>query len=176
MREAPDVGEELLMTSTPDGQMQAIHDQIHEAHVVALGASLNGSYRATPDVISTLRHAVADYAHSVGIDGAQLDGVRLAVSEAISNVVLHAYQDEPGAVHVTAHVVRDELWVLVSDEGRGYNASPIRAGLGWGLAFITDAADEFVLAERSDGGTEARMVFRLPTTRTLTDAHATNAR
>jgi anti-sigma regulatory factor (Ser/Thr protein kinase) len=155
--------------------MEAIHDQTYDTHVVALGASLNGSYRATPDVISTLRHAVADYAHSVGIDGTQLDSVRLAVSEAISNVVLHAYQDEPGAVHVAAHVVRDELWILVSDEGRGYNASPIRAGLGWGLAFITDATDEFVLAERTDGGTEARMVFRLPTTQTLTDAHATDA-
>jgi anti-sigma regulatory factor (Ser/Thr protein kinase) len=91
----------------------------------------------------------------------QLDGVRLAVSEAISNVVLHAYADEPGNVHVTARVVDGELWILVADEGRGHNSSPARAGLGWGLAFITDAADEFALAERADGGTEARMMFRL---------------
>jgi serine/threonine-protein kinase RsbW len=141
--------------------MAAIRDQSYVPPVVALGASLIESHRATPDAIPKLRHAVADYARAVGIDEPQLDGVRLAVSEALSNVVLHAYQDEPGYVHLTAHVVGDELWVLVADEGRGHNASPIRPGLGWGLAFITDAADEFVLAERADGGSEARMVFRL---------------
>ena len=130
--------------------------------MVAVRASLNESLPATPEVIPMLRHAIADFALSVGIDVSQLDGVRLAVSEAISNVVLHAYQDEPGYVHVTAGVADDELWILVADDGRGHNASPIRSGLGWGLAFITDAADEFSLAERAEGGTEARMVFRLP--------------
>jgi anti-sigma regulatory factor (Ser/Thr protein kinase) len=114
-----------------------------------------------------LRHATADYAQSEGVRGSQLDGMRLAVSEAVSNVVLHAYEEEPGLVHVTAHVVGDELWVLVADDGRGHNAVPIREGLGWGLAFITDVADDFALAERSGGGTEARIVFRLPHARIL---------
>jgi serine/threonine-protein kinase RsbW len=142
--------------------MAAIRTHSYDSPVVAVGASLIESRRATPDAIPKLRHAVADYARAVGIDEPQLDGVRLAVSEALSNVVLHAYQDEPGYVHLTARVVGDELWVLVADEGRGHNANPIRPGLGWGLAFITDAADEFVLAERAEGGSEARMVFRLP--------------
>jgi serine/threonine-protein kinase RsbW len=142
--------------------MAAIRTQSYDSPVVAVRASLNESHRATPDAIPKLRHAVADYARAVGIDGSQLDGVRLAVSEALSNVVLHAYEDEPGCLHLTARVVGDELWVLVADDGRGHNASPIRPGLGWGLAFITDATDEFVLAERADGGSEARMVFRLP--------------
>jgi serine/threonine-protein kinase RsbW len=129
--------------------------------VVAVRASLSESHRATPEVIPALRHAVADYARSVGVEGRQLDGVRVAVSEAVSNVVLHAYPDGCGAVHLSARVVGDELWVLVADDGRGHNASPLRPGLGWGLAFITDATDEFALVERADGGTEARMVFRL---------------
>jgi anti-sigma regulatory factor (Ser/Thr protein kinase) len=135
--------------------------------VVAIHASLNESLPATPDVIPTLRHEIADYAQSVGIRGAQLDGVRLAVSEAVSNVVLHAYDGEPGLVHVTASVVGDEFWVLVADDGRGHNATPIHEGLGWGLAFITEAADDFALAERAGGGSEARIVFRLPPARIL---------
>lgn len=141
--------------------MAVIRDRHYELQMVAVHANLNESLRATPEAIPRMRHAVADYAHSVGIDGAQLDAVRLAVSEAISNVVLHAYADEPGYVHITAGVVADELWVLVADDGRGHNASPIRAGLGWGLAFITDSADEFSLVERAEGGTEARMIFRI---------------
>lgn len=142
--------------------MAIIRQHPYDPPVVPTHASLNESLPATPDVIPALRHAIADYAHSVGVTGAQLDGVRLAVSEAISNVVLHAYDREPGLVHVTAGVVGDELWVLVADDGRGHNTAPIRPGLGWGLAFITDAADVFELAERSGGGSEARMVFRLP--------------
>lgn len=141
--------------------MAVIRQHPYDCAVGAVRASLNESYRATPDVIPTLRHMVADYAREVGVSGLQLDAVRLAVSEAITNVVLHAYQDEPGLIHLTARVVGAELWVLVADDGRGCNASPLRPGLGWGLAFITDATDEFALAERAEGGTEARMVFKL---------------
>ncbi|HEX3617005.1 MAG TPA: ATP-binding protein [Solirubrobacteraceae bacterium] len=143
--------------------MAVIREQAYDFPVVAVRESLTESHPATPEVIPKLRHAVADYARGLGIDGDQLDGVRLAISEALSNVVLHAYgENEPGYLHLTARVVGNELWVLVADDGRGYNTSPMRPGLGWGLAFITDAADDFTMAERADGGSEARMVFRLP--------------
>lgn len=145
----------------PTAPMPAIRPPSYDSPVVAVRASLSESHPATPEVIPALRHAVADYAQSVGVGGTQLDGVRLAVSEAVSNVVLHAYADARGTVHVSARVVGDELWILVADEGRGHTASPLRPGLGWGLAFIADAADEFALAERAEGGTEARMIFRL---------------
>jgi serine/threonine-protein kinase RsbW len=142
--------------------MAVIREQAYDPNVVAVRASLNESHRATPEIIPTLRHAVADFARSAGVDGDQLDGVRLAVSEALSNVVLHAYEPgNPGAVHLTVRVVGDELWVLVADDGRGHNTRPMQPGLGWGLAFITEAADEFSMAERAQGGSEARMVFKL---------------
>jgi len=129
--------------------------------VVAIRASLIESLPAVAEVIPTLRHEIVDFARAVGVEETRLDDVRLAVSEAISNVVLHAYADKPGNVHVTARVVENELWILVADDGRGHNATPTHPGLGWGLAFITDAADEFALVQRAAGGTEARMVFRL---------------
>ena len=129
--------------------------------VVATRAPLDESHLATPDAITPLRHAVADYARAVGIRGEQLDAVRLAVSEALTNVVLHAYRDEPGQVHVTVRLVENELWVLVADDGCGLSLPAQSPGLGWGLAFITDSCDSFTLAERAEGGVEARMVFRL---------------
>lgn len=129
--------------------------------VVARG-HFSDSRLATPEAIAPLRHAVADYARDTGIRGEQLDGVRLAVSEAVTNVVLHAYRAEPGLVHVTVRVVEHELCVLVADDGVGLAAPAVRPGLGWGLAFITDACDDFTLSERDGGGAEARMVFRLP--------------
>ena len=129
--------------------------------MVAVRAPLDESYLATPDAITALRHAVADYARAAGIQGEQLDAVRLAVSEAVTNVVLHAYRDGPGQVRVTVRLVENELWVLVVDDGCGLSLPAQSPGLGWGLAFITDACDDFTLAERAQGGLEARMVFRL---------------
>lgn len=129
--------------------------------VVTVRPHLHESYPATAEAVAPLRHAVGEYARASGVRGRQLEAVQLAASEAITNVVLHAYANDPGEVHVTARVVGDELWVLVADDGRGPSAPPLRPGLGWGLAFITDACDEFTLVERACGGTEARMVFRL---------------
>lgn len=142
--------------------MTVIRHVPYHLPVVAVRAHLNESHLATPEAISPLRHSVADYASAAGIRGEQLDGVRLAVSEAVTNVVLHAYRDEPGQVDVTARVVDNELWVLVADEGVGLGTPASRPGLGWGLAFITDVSDEFTLAERAGGGVEARIVFRMP--------------
>jgi two-component sensor histidine kinase len=52
-----------------------------------------------------------------------------------------------------------ELWILVADEGCGHQTASANPGLGWGLALIAEACDDFILAERSAGGTEARMRF-----------------
>ena len=130
--------------------------------MIEVRESLTDSHLATPEAVAVIRRSVVDFASASGITGEKLDGVRLAVSEAVTNVVLHAYRDQPGQVHVTAHAVNSELWVLIADDGCGHNYPPKSPGLGWGLALITDACDEFTLAERAEGGTEARMLFRIP--------------
>ena len=123
--------------------------------------SLSGSYPATPEIIGTLRQELADFAATAGLTGQALDAVRLAVSEAVTNVVRHAYSGEPGQVHVTAGLAANELWILIADDGRGFNTPSTDPGLGMGLVLITNACHEFALAERADGGTEARMRFLL---------------
>jgi serine/threonine-protein kinase RsbW len=142
--------------------MPVIRHIPYHLSVIAVRAYLNDSHPAIPDAIGPLRNAVADYARDAGIEGEQLDSVRLAVSEAVTNVVRHAYRGEPGQVHLTVRMVENELWVLVADDGCGLGVATVDPGLGWGLAIITDACDEFTLAERAAGGAEARMVFRLP--------------
>lgn len=109
-----------------------------------------------------IRRVIADYASACGIGGSQLDEVKLAVSEAVANVVLHAYRGGTGMVHFTARAVEDELWVLVADDGCGPNVAPVRPGLGKGLLIITATSEDFTLLERAEGGTEARMRFRIP--------------
>jgi serine/threonine-protein kinase RsbW/stage II sporulation protein AB (anti-sigma F factor) len=111
--------------------------------------------------VPVARNAIAEYAAAAGADERTLDAIRLAVSEAITNAVIHAYAGRTGDVHVTAAVTGEELWVLVADSGCGHQVASRRPGLGWGLPLIAEASDYFVIAERAAGGTEVRMRFRL---------------
>jgi serine/threonine-protein kinase RsbW len=117
------------------------------------------SYPAVPSSVPLARHAVAEFAEAAGATGEELESVRLAVSEAITNVVVHAYRGGSGMVHVSAALASGELWVLVEDDGAGLHARADSPGLGVGLALIADISDGFAVVNRSSGGTELRMRF-----------------
>jgi anti-sigma regulatory factor (Ser/Thr protein kinase) len=121
--------------------------------------SLNASYPAIPPSVPQARNAVVAFAARSGVGAEQLEAIRLAVSEAVSNAIVHAYDGRAGEIHVTAGFAANELWILVADEGRGFHAPARRPGLGWGLPLIAHMADRFEIAERADGGTEIRMRF-----------------
>ncbi len=92
--------------------------------------------------------------------GDQLDSVRLAVSEAVTNVVRHAYPGRTGAIHLLAVVTTgQELWVLVADDGCGYQTPSTQPGLGLGLTIIAQLSEEYIITQLSTGGTEVRMRF-----------------
>ena len=58
--------------------------------------------RPIPSSVTALRHAVADFVVAAGVGEPVLTGVKLAVSEAVTNVVVHAYvgAERPGEVRV----------------------------------------------------------------------------
>jgi serine/threonine-protein kinase RsbW/stage II sporulation protein AB (anti-sigma F factor) len=114
---------------------------------------------ATPAAVPGVRRAVVDFAelHGVGIP----PDVALAVSEAITNAVLHAYRNgDTGDVRVVACAEPDRLVVVVRDYGCGMKPNPDSPGLGLGLAVIGRVAAELTI-ERPDegGGTRLRMCF-----------------
>src|SRR5690349_10534352 len=120
-------------------------------HRSDMGASesLTASYPAVPQYVPLARKAVAVFAKLAGASDQQVESICLAASEAITNVVRHAYDGEPGQIHLTAAVTSDELWVLVADDGRGLRARGARAGLGVGLAVIACMTDYFAIMKRS---------------------------
>jgi anti-sigma regulatory factor (Ser/Thr protein kinase) len=122
---------------------------------------LTGSYPAVAENVGVLRRALAKVATDAGGTKEQVDAVRLAVSEALTNVVVHAYRAGSGEVHVSADLASSELWVLISDDGCGLRATPDSRGLGMGLALISEASDDFSIVTRSSGGVEVQMRFRL---------------
>jgi anti-sigma regulatory factor (Ser/Thr protein kinase) len=129
---------------------------------MSLGEALNESYPATPEAVPLARRALAAVAAAAGAAGDRLDEIRLAVSEALTNAVVHAYRNgDEGRVHVTAAVASDELWVLIGDDGRGLHAWNDSRGLGIGLSLISGLSDDFAIIQRASGGTEVQMRFDL---------------
>lgn len=123
--------------------------------------NLKESFEATADSVTEARTRLAAFAADAGATTAQIDAVRLAASEAMTNAVLHAYRGEPGAIHVDAGVRSAELWILIADDGCGLEPRADRPGLGLGLGLISQVSDDFAIVSRASGGTEVRIRFNL---------------
>lgn len=109
------------------------------------------------------RRAAAQFAEETGFDGATLWRVRLSVSEALSNVVLHAYsgtEDEVQHLSLEAESDDEAVRFTISDDGEGLRARSDSPGMGLGLALIANSCDELSLDSGDDGGTIVRMTFR----------------
>jgi anti-sigma regulatory factor (Ser/Thr protein kinase) len=127
----------------------------------SVGHSLNQTYAAVPVSVGRARAAISEFAQAAGATLHQVDDVRLATSEAVTNSVLHAYRGQPGSIYLTAVAACDELLILIADDGRGLEPGSDRPGLGLGLGLIAQVSDDLVIGRRASGGTELRMSFRL---------------
>jgi serine/threonine-protein kinase RsbW/stage II sporulation protein AB (anti-sigma F factor) len=108
-----------------------------------------------------VRSEVTAVARACGFERVKLNDIRLAVSEAATNVVVHAYARSSGEIHVRAGVERREFVVVVADDGPGMVPRADSPGLGLGLPMITTVADRVEVV--SEGrGCEVHMAFRLP--------------
>ena len=113
---------------------------------------------ATLASVRAARQAVRRFAAGLDVD---LDGIALAVSEAVANAVAHGYTDEfPGTVELTATASPREVTVTVRDRGRGLAAPTGTPGAGYGLQLVRRLAQRTELAEAPGGGVQLTMAFR----------------
>jgi serine/threonine-protein kinase RsbW/stage II sporulation protein AB (anti-sigma F factor) len=100
----------------------------------------------------------------MGASVATADAVRLTVSEALTNVVTHAYVGrEPGPMIVEACLNGGgNLVVSVCDEGPGPMPRLDTRGLGLGLGLMAQLSDAFGIENRQPRGTVVSLRFSLP--------------
>jgi serine/threonine-protein kinase RsbW/stage II sporulation protein AB (anti-sigma F factor) len=124
---------------------------------------LHKTVPARAEELAPLRHAVAEYARTVGV--VDPFGVALALSETVSNAILHAYVDEPDTGDVEVHAEPtdegESLRVTVVDHGRGMRPRDDSPGIGAGLPLVSRVAQRFDISEPPGGGTKVCMVFAL---------------
>ena len=119
---------------------------------------------ATPPNVPEFRNAVGEFAERCGAESPLEHDVRLSVTEAVTNAVLHAFVGRaPGTVRVVAEAAEAAIVVRVIDDGRGMQPHPDSPGLGMGLPMIARLTERFdVRAGPDERGTELRMVFHAP--------------
>lgn len=116
---------------------------------------------ARAENVAVVRHALGSLADVCGVSDQTLADIRLAVTEACTNVVVHAYPEGEGMMEVTAQVSEDRVELVVIDEGRGIVPRTDSPGLGLGLPLIASLAETLELGSPNGNGSEVRMAFRM---------------
>jgi serine/threonine-protein kinase RsbW len=114
-----------------------------------------------PASCARARHEVCAALHGLRVDVA---AVALALSEAVTNAVVHAYRDRIGEgandrFEVRVRLEPDGVWVVVADEGMGMSARVDSPGLGLGLRLIRTLTDQLLIVQ-GETGTRVHMGFR----------------
>ena len=124
----------------------------------ALTESVALELRADPESVAEARHVAAELARRVGADEAD---VKIAVSEAVGNAVLHAYRGrDRGAIRLSGAVERGKLRFAISDDGVGMSPNLGSPGLHLGIPLIGKVADDLRI-EADTGGTTISFSFPL---------------
>ena len=120
------------------------------------------SHLAVVAAVPMLRSAACAFAERSGMAGAALGDLRLAVSEAVTNAVVHSYRDDttPGDVVVTARSSSGLVRVIVADRGMGFRPRLDSPGSGVGLPIIAAVTTSFEIRAVMPCGTEVHMSFR----------------
>ncbi len=117
---------------------------------------------AVPDQIGRIRGELAAFAARAGATSTVVDDVRLAVTEACTNALVHAYAPgEPAPLYVRADTAADALEICIRDWGAGLRADTGTGGLGLGLPLLHQLAHDVEVIEPESGGVEVRMRFPL---------------
>jgi serine/threonine-protein kinase RsbW len=115
---------------------------------------------ARPENVAVVRHVLGAFAEALQLPDPVIEDMRLAVTEACTNVVRHAYQDgHPGPIEIVIHPQGDSLQVVVSDRGRGLGPSADAAGPGLGLPLIAALTESVEIEQTPDAGSRLRMSF-----------------
>jgi serine/threonine-protein kinase RsbW len=131
-----------------------------EAHSVRLTIPAKAEY------ISLGRLALTALAGVRRLPDETLHDLKLALTEACTNSVRHAYQDgREGNVEIIYELEPDRLAVEIGDEGSGFEPAAHAEGLegeleegGLGIAIIRAVSDEVEIGPRASGGSRLRFV------------------
>lgn len=130
------------------------------------------TFPARYDSLAAIDRFVADAAERAGFDSCAIYQVQLAVDEACSNIIEHAYGGEGrGVIECSWHIEDGDLRVVIRDYGQPFDPSTVpepdveadleeRTGGGLGLFFIRHIMDEVTFDFDTESGNVLTLVKR----------------
>jgi serine/threonine-protein kinase RsbW len=133
------------------------------------GGAPSGAVRlvipAKPEYITLGRLALTGLSRLRELPQDTIADLKLALTEACSNSVRHAYPGREGSVEIVYELRADRLVIEVADDGMGFESAAAQTTAenlsegGLGIAIIRSLADELEIGARSDGrGSRLRFV------------------
>ena len=123
---------------------------------------VGGTVPARAEAVPLLRREIVGLAAANGAREDLLARIALAVSEAVTNAVRHAYPGTvAGVVEYAADVEDGDLQIVIGDHGTGIRDDPAPDGLGLGLGLIAASADDLRIEDRELEGLTVWMRFVL---------------
>lgn len=118
------------------------------------------------------RAAVGAFAAQLDPTCEELADIKTAVSEAVTNAIIHGYADRRGEVDIVCKIRHDELEVTVIDKGRGiddidlamqplYSGSPGEERSGMGFTVMESFMDTLDVDSEPEVGTTVTMTKRI---------------
>ncbi len=115
------------------------------------------------------RVVVAAFASQLDPTVEEIIDVKTAVSEAVTNAIIHGYEDSMGLVTVTCRIENNEIEIIVEDSGRGidnieqarqplYTSKPQLERSGMGFTVMETFMDEIEVYSELEKGTTIKMV------------------
>ena len=116
--------------------------------------------------IGLARVTVASFASQLNFTISELEELKVAISEAVSNAIIHGYEHRTGEVVLNLKINGDQLEVVVEDKGVGIKdidsafqpSYTTEDRMGLGLTFINSFMDDLEINSTPDEGTKLRMV------------------
>lgn len=117
---------------------------------------------ASSENIGFARVAVASFASQLDFTLGELEEIKVAVSEGVSNSIIHAYdEDEEGIITLTITIQGHLLHIEIKDDGRGVKnidntldpSWKTEDQMGLGLLFMESFMDSVSIISPPDGGT-----------------------
>jgi serine/threonine-protein kinase RsbW len=129
------------------------------------------------EYVSTVRLAISSLAAKAGLDIEAIEDIKVAVSEACSNILCHSDIGDDYIYRVECTLHDDKLEIVVEDNGVGFNTNEyqepdpgcLQVG-GLGIYIIKALMDEVHVESEDGAGTLIRMTKNITTFELATEA------
>jgi len=124
------------------------------------------SIQSLSENVGIARVTSAAFAAQVDLTLSEIEEIKVAISEAISNAVIHAYGHQDGKIDFVMNLYEDKIEYIITDYGKGiadidlarqpsYSSDPERMGLGF--VFMESFMDELDIQSELTKGTTVKM-------------------